>query len=355
MNLATLTLGLLLSFQTPTVDQVIKGMRKAFADAKGISFTLEDKSEAKNPNDLKVKALRPNYYWAEGKYQSFYSDGGTVLQYFPDKNEFNKAPDFFLQGLMFTNAFALYTGPEKYKSGWQSVTAEEFEGEPVYTLKVRPAQMSSVEISMMVDAKTFLPVAERQTGNSPSLRIVRDLKLDHDFKPQDFAWTPPAGAKDMDAAARPSMFLAIGSVAPNFELTLPDGSKTDLDKLRREKKAVLLNFWFYGCGYCMKEMPELQKLYSKLKDQGLEVVAISPRDTAETILKYKKQESLTFPFAIDKDGATGATAVFGASKAGFPTNYIIDGSGKVAYADSGYGHTGFQAMLAKLAELGFKL
>lgn len=52
-------------------------------------------------------------------------------------------------------------------------------------------------------------------------------------------------------------------------------------------KVVLLNFWATWCKPCVKEFPELMKLYSNYKDKGFELVFISLDDISEVETKLK--------------------------------------------------------------------
>ena len=39
-------------------------------------------------------------------------------------------------------------------------------------------------------------------------------------------------------------------------------------------KVVLLDFWSFGCGPCVADMPALMELHDRYKDKGLVIVAI---------------------------------------------------------------------------------
>lgn len=67
--------------------------------------------------------------------------------------------------------------------------------------------------------------------------------------------------------------LAPGSLAPEFELTTPNGKKLALKDLRGH--IVLIDFWASWCGPCMDEMPNVKALYEKYRDRGLEIVGVS--------------------------------------------------------------------------------
>ena len=65
----------------------------------------------------------------------------------------------------------------------------------------------------------------------------------------------------------------------DFTLTDLQGKAWHLQELRG--KVVLVNFWATWCPPCRKEMPDLDALYGKFKDQGFVVLAISDEEAAK--------------------------------------------------------------------------
>ena len=91
--------------------------------------------------------------------------------------------------------------------------------------------------------------------------------------------------------------------APSFQLPRLDGGVVDLDNFKGQ--VILINFWATWCGDCIKEMPELEKLYNRFKHEGLSVVAVSlDKDEAREIQNFLKKNQLTlsFPIVLDPDG-----------------------------------------------------
>ncbi len=118
----------------------------------------------------------------------------------------------------------------------------------------------------------------------------------------------------------------VGMVAPNFELTLVDGSKVTLDQLRGQ--VVVLNFWATWCGPCKAELPLLDKYYDIQKDHGLKVYAIATEDSLPPYMLKKLFAMLHMSSAKRIKGNYRIMT-------GLPTNYIIDRSGHIRYARSG--------------------
>lgn len=96
-----------------------------------------------------------------------------------------------------------------------------------------------------------------------------------------------------------------GSIPPNFEWTdARTGQKMSLTDLRG--KAVWLNFWGTWCPPCRAEMPEMQKVYNKHKDD-LTIIGISlgPRDTPGLVLDYLNQFHYNWDFVQDDSQELG--------------------------------------------------
>ncbi len=67
--------------------------------------------------------------------------------------------------------------------------------------------------------------------------------------------------------------LAIGSVAPDFELKSHKGEKLKLSSTRG--KVVLLDFWASWCRPCRIENPNVVRLYDQYKAKGFDVFSVS--------------------------------------------------------------------------------
>ncbi|GFE73837.1 hypothetical protein NTCA1_14860 [Novosphingobium sp. TCA1] len=132
------------------------------------------------------------------------------------------------------------------------------------------------------------------------------------------AWPAPAFA----ASSRP----VVGQTAPDFELTLIDGSKVSLADLKGQ--VVVLNFWATWCVPCRKELPTLDAYYAAQRQTGLKVFAI----TTEGSIPLYRLKALFAAMAIPS--AKRIKGPYGPLE-GVPTNFIIDRAGKLRYAKGG--------------------
>src|SRR5688572_17169171 len=95
-----------------------------------------------------------------------------------------------------------------------------------------------------------------------------------------------------------------------MEIQLVSGQRVSLKEASKGKKAVLVNFWFAGCGPCHAEAPHLQALYAALKDKGLEVVSIDLGGGKEAVEEFVRKHGLTFPVALGGNAERGKDTVF---------------------------------------------
>ena len=111
-------------------------------------------------------------------------------------------------------------------------------------------------------------------------------------------------------------------MAPDFSVQDSDHTVA-LHDLRG--KVVVLNFWATWCQPCVQEIPSLASMQSKLKDRGVEVLAVSTDVDSSAYHRFIKQHNLTFQTVRDPDQKSNE--LYGTFK--FPETYIIDRRGVV--------------------------
>ena len=95
--------------------------------------------------------------------------------------------------------------------------------------------------------------------------------------------------------------LRVGGPAPDFELETMTGKVIKSSDLKN--KTVILNFWATWCVPCTKEMPELNKAYSTLKDNNnVEIIAINFSESRSKVDAFINKHHLKFPVLLDKYG-----------------------------------------------------
>lgn len=91
-----------------------------------------------------------------------------------------------------------------------------------------------------------------------------------------------------------------GDLAPDFEL-VQINENNELETIRLSDlrgKGVMLNFWATYCPPCEKEMPYMESLYPKYKDD-IEIVAVNLDQSELVIHRFIDKYDLTFPVVHD--------------------------------------------------------
>jgi len=96
-------------------------------------------------------------------------------------------------------------------------------------------------------------------------------------------------------------------------------------------KAVLLTYWFPGCGPCRGEFPHFQNVVKKYKSQDLAFVGIDiVPDQDEYVIPFMRSSGYSFtPLADFKGRKKGNLDNHNAA----PANYLIDNQGRIVFKD----------------------
>ena len=108
----------------------------------------------------------------------------------------------------------------------------------------------------------------------------------------------------------------------DFTLTDLQGKKWSLKELTG--KVVLVNFWATWCPPCRKEMPDLNALYQRFKDQGFVVLAISDEE-ADKVKPFIAEGNISYPVMLDP--GRKVNELFQVE--GIPKSFVYDREGKL--------------------------
>lgn len=134
------------------------------------------------------------------------------------------------------------------------------------------------------------------------------------------------GPSDLDLAMEP---LAVGTPAPDWTLPTPDGSKVSLSSYAG--KVVVLDFWGTWCPFCLKAMPQIQKVHDAYKDRGVVVLGLNTEnDPSADPAGFMRQKKYTYGLVLNAEKVTRPYRVFG-----FPTLYVIGRDGNIALVEQG--------------------
>ena len=120
--------------------------------------------------------------------------------------------------------------------------------------------------------------------------------------------------------------VKVGEIAPDFTLTLIDGTKITREELRGQ--VVVLNFWATWCGPCRTELPLLDHYYDLQKGTGLRVFAVA---TEDSVPLYRMKKLFAAMHITPTRRVKGPYDAMDA----VPTNIVIGRDGRVRYAKAG--------------------
>jgi thiol-disulfide isomerase/thioredoxin len=106
-----------------------------------------------------------------------------------------------------------------------------------------------------------------------------------------------------------------------------DGKKISLADLKG--RTIFLNFWATWCGPCKMEMPSIQRLYDRMKAEGIAFVAVSDESPAD-VRSFVRKMGFTFPIYTTGEEPPGVYRHFG-----IPTIMVISPGGNVVFKHVG--------------------
>jgi peroxiredoxin len=122
----------------------------------------------------------------------------------------------------------------------------------------------------------------------------------------------------------------VGSPAPLFSLR--DGKNNAVTLENFKGKAVFLVFWAPWCALCKEELQELEVLYRKYRNAGLEVVGISVASSNKAISRFLEKTPLSF--TILPDDRSAASDAYRCT--GLPTGFLITRDGVIHRRYAGF-------------------
>jgi len=108
----------------------------------------------------------------------------------------------------------------------------------------------------------------------------------------------------------------------DFTLTDLQGNSWTLQGLHG--KVVLVNFWATWCPPCRKEMPDLEALYQRFKNQGFVILGISDEEAGK-VKQLLAERNVSYPILLDPGRKVNELFRVG----GIPKSFVYDRKGKL--------------------------
>ncbi len=136
-----------------------------------------------------------------------------------------------------------------------------------------------------------------------------------------------------DTELRKKSVLASRLAAPKnvlpFRLKSLDGST--LASADLPGKVTVINFWGVWCGWCVREMPDFQKLVKQYaNDPAVRVITIDSDTDPDKVRRWMAEKRYAFPVLMD-DGWIAR-----AGMSSYPTTWFLDREGRLAFEKQGW-------------------
>lgn len=213
---------------------------------------------------------------------------------------------------------------EDHGADWAKTFATEadryFAGIDAYKAQFQKASKSPAgDDGPFAQAEKILSDLREQVGQSPfKERIDEQLR--------DYKRSVESNAQEAKHKAK-----VVGQPAAEWEVEDLGGKSHALKDYRG--KVVVLDFWYRGCGWCIKAMPQMKQLAEDFRDRPVAILGMNTDSKQEDAEFVVEKMGLNYPNLK----ATGIPEKYGIQ--GFPTLVIIDQEGKVHDLHVGYSKT----------------
>ena len=112
-----------------------------------------------------------------------------------------------------------------------------------------------------------------------------------------------------------------GKKLPDFELKTLKNQLVSSSDLKN--KLVVMNFWFIACKPCVNEMPELNRLVEKYKDEQIAFLAPS-FDNEPSLIAFSKHTTFDYTILVNAKDVIQEMNI-----SSYPTHLIIDRNGVI--------------------------
>lgn len=127
--------------------------------------------------------------------------------------------------------------------------------------------------------------------------------------------------------------LSDANLAPDFPFTSAFTDNQDVNKLSDLKgKVVYLDFWASWCVPCRRSFPWMNAMHRKYADQDLVIIAINLDQEPDLAEQFLSELPAAFPIEYNASGSLAEAYEL----VGMPSSYLIDKSGVIRVAHSGF-------------------
>ncbi len=112
-------------------------------------------------------------------------------------------------------------------------------------------------------------------------------------------------------------------------------------------KVILLDFWYTHCPPCVRAIPHISRFYQEHHKDGLEVFGLNSIDPPDSnLVKFLRNLDAKYPVIHTQSSADLMYKIIA-----YPSMYVIDRQGKIAYIEVGFTPERFGRLKQKVLQL----
>ena len=113
---------------------------------------------------------------------------------------------------------------------------------------------------------------------------------------------------------------------PGFDFNLPDLNGKIISLEDFKGKVLIINFWATWCPPCEEEIPKLNQLHKRYKNEGLVVIGIAlDKDSLNLVEPFVREKRIGYPILMGNEQVLRDMEDF----SGVPTTLIVDQKGNI--------------------------
>jgi peroxiredoxin len=384
-SIAILVIATMFSCNQKKEGSFISNMVKEISKTQSIHYKLTQQYYYSSGKDTTITpcevwvvrdsedTLRKGFVWVDNNYRPYnmiYNKGNFYLA-IPPKKVTAFYPDFIEEFISPVDWIDMFLNPEVLQKQFTnphnitSLTDTVYNGESCKKVVIKfPAGKNKEKTThiYIFSKKHAVPLwAMAKTENKEydyyDEAFFSDYKFDqvdikklHIRQEKILAENPLENRTENSELSKLESMLHIGNGAPVFEGKLyTNNMKFELSKYIG-KNIIIVDFWYTHCPPCVKAIPSLTKLYKEYEHAGLKIFGLNSVDNQTHSLAYldkflSKREINYDVIMIQPE----VDLIYKIKQ--YPTLYVIDKEGKIAFVELGYNEEKFEKLKEKVAEL----
>lgn len=140
------------------------------------------------------------------------------------------------------------------------------------------------------------------------------------------------GCRNATKEKKDIILPSVSTGADIDKIQLTDLENQGIDIKQYKGKTVFVNFWATWCKPCIGEMPSIQKLQTRLKDENIIFLLASNEDVSE-IEGFKNANDYTFNYTrVENLESLNIQTI--------PTSFIYNSNGSLVFSETGFRNWG---------------